>query len=329
MSTLPATKTATLLPAIERALADYAHAAAGAFSPNTERALRADTALFLAWCRESSMAALPATSGTLVAFIDAMAAARAPASIRRYVSSIATMHRAAQVGDPTKAPSVRFALKRMHRAKGRRQQQAQALTLELRNRMIDAAGDSLIDRRNRALVAVAYDTACRRSELVALQVRDIRSADDGSGAVLVRKSKTDSEGHGQWRYLAPDTMALIREWIDAATIVDGPVFRAVNRGGNVGAVLGRAGAADAGGEVARIFKRMAKAAKIKPSIAHGLSGHSARVGAAQDMAAAGIELPAIMQAGGWKSPEMVARYTERLTAKRGAAAKLAALQNRV
>jgi hypothetical protein len=35
-----------------------------------------------------------------------------------------------------------------------------------------------------------------------------------------------------------------------------------------------------------------------------------------------------MQAGGWKSGEMVARYTERLQARRGAMAKLAALQNR-
>lgn len=328
MSTLPATTTASLPPAIEQALADYTRAAAGAFSPNTERALRADTALFLAWCRDSGADALPALPSTLVAFIDVMAAARAPASVRRYVSSIATMHRAAQVDDPTKAPSVRLALKRMHRAKGRRQQQAQPLTLELRNRLIDAAGEALIDRRNKALVAVAYDTACRRSELVALQVRDIRPSDDGSGTVLVRRSKTDQDGRGQWRYLAPDTMALVRDWLDAARLDDGPILRAVNRGGSPGGALGRVDAADPGGEVARIFKRMAKTAKIKASIARGLSGHSARVGTAQDMAAAGIELPAIMQAGGWKSPEMVARYTERLTAKRGAAAKLAALQHR-
>jgi hypothetical protein len=42
----------------------------------------------------------------------------------------------------------------------------------------------------------------------------------------------------------------------------------------------------------------------------------------------GIELPAIMQAGGWRTAEMVSRYTARLDARRSGAAKLAVLQNR-
>ncbi len=47
------------------------------------------------------------------------------------------------------------------------------------------------------------------------------------------------------------------------------------------------------------------------------------------MAAFGIELSAIMQAGRWKTATMVSRYTEKLVARRGGAAKLAALQNRL
>jgi hypothetical protein len=74
---------------------------------------------------------------------------------------------------------------------------------------------------------------------------------------------------------------------------------------------------------------MALAAHISPELVRDISGHSTRVGCAQDMAALGIELAAIMQAGRWATPEMVGRYTERLVAKRGAAAKLAALQNRL
>ena len=60
----------------------------------------------------------------------------------------------------------------------------------------------------------------------------------------------------------------------------------------------------------------------------GLSGHSARVGAAQDMVAAGIELPAILHAGRWKSTAMVNRYGERLLARRSGAAQLARMQKR-
>jgi len=58
------------------------------------------------------------------------------------------------------------------------------------------------------------------------------------------------------------------------------------------------------------------------------SGHSTRVGAAQAMAAANIELAAIMLAGGWRTATMPARYAEHLAARRSASAKLAALQDR-
>ena len=59
-----------------------------------------------------------------------------------------------------------------------------------------------------------------------------------------------------------------------------------------------------------------------------LSGHSTRVGAAQDMIACGIELPAILQAGRWKSTSIVNRYGERLLAHRSGAAQLARMQSR-
>ena len=60
----------------------------------------------------------------------------------------------------------------------------------------------------------------------------------------------------------------------------------------------------------------------------GISGHSTRVGAAQDLTAAGFGLAEIMQNGRWKTGETLMRYTEHLQARRGAMAKLAVLQNR-
>ena len=57
----------------------------------------------------------------------------------------------------------------MHRKKGRRQEQVQGLIWPLRQRLLQACEDRLIDDRNRALLAVAYDTLLRRSELVSLQ----------------------------------------------------------------------------------------------------------------------------------------------------------------
>ena len=86
----------------------------------TERALRADTAVFTDWCSASGLAPLPALPATVAAFVDGMDETKAPATIRRYVSSIATMHRAAGLPNPCANEVVRLALKRLHRTRGRR-----------------------------------------------------------------------------------------------------------------------------------------------------------------------------------------------------------------
>jgi hypothetical protein len=95
----------------------------------------------------------------------------------------------------------------------------------------------------------------------------------------------------------------------AVGISNGPIFRSVDRTGKVGETLHPA-------MIGRIIAKMAKRADIDAS----LTGHSLRVGMAQDLTAAGFELSGIMQAGRWKSPEMPARYSARLSAKSGAVA---------
>ena len=314
--------TTTTDATLAKALAEYAHAARGAVADNTARALRADTRTFAAWCAEQGVPHLPATPGTVASYIDDMSTqGRAVSTVRRYVASIARLHRAAGVNTPTGDDVVRLALTRAARTQGTRQQQAKGLT----RRDIDVIlhtlrGDQLTNMRDRALFAVAYDTLCRRSELVALRVEDVSvNAEDGSGSVLVRRGKTDQEGQGNTRYLAPDTMRYLSAWLTTADITAGPIFRGVRRGGNVQVMALEAGT------VAKIFKARAAAAGVD---AKHVSGHSTRVGAAQDLAGANMELSAMMQAGGWKSPSMPARYGEHLTVKRGAMAQLAARQGR-
>ncbi len=307
--------------AIALALARHAEAARGAYAPNTERALRADTAVFTGWCAAAGLGSLPATPDTVAAFIDAMGAAKAPATIRRYVASVAAMHRAARLPNPCAEDAVRLALKRLHRARGRAQAQAAPLTRDRVDRMLEAAGDGPRALRNRALLAVAYDSLCRRSELVALHYADIEQSTHGDGTLTLRRSKTDAEGRGSVRYLAADTMRAVRAWLDVAGHADGALFRAVGKAGAIGGPLDP-------GDVARVFKAMAVAAGLDAAVVAVVSGHSSRVGAAQDQVRHGVELPAVMQAGGWTTPAMVARYTAKLDARRSGAARLASLQHR-
>ena len=308
-------------PALAEQLGEFVRAASGAFSESTERALKSDLAIYAEWCAERGERALPATPETVVAFVDAKAETRAPATVRRYVTSLTIAHRALGLEKTMKSPPVQLALKRMHRRKGRRQDQAMGLTWPLRQRLLEAAGDRLLDDRNRALLTVAYDAMLRRAEMVSLQVPDLLEELQGDGSLLVRRSKTDCEGRGEAVWIGADTVHLVHAWLDRAGIADGMLFRSVGKGGRIGERLHPC-------QVPRIFKAMAREAGVPEAVAGGLSGHSARVGAAQDMIAAGIELPAILHAGRWKSAAMVNRYGERLLARRSGAAQLARMQGR-
>ena len=292
-----------------------------AFSRNTKRALRADLRVFLTWCRRHGLRAMPALPATVVAFIDDMGRSRAPATVRRYVSSIATLHRSLRLENPACSTAVKLALQRMYRLRGRRQMQVTGLTWPLRNRLIQAAGGRLIDARNQALLAVAYDTLLRRSELVSLEVSDLALEPDGSATLLVRTSKTDPEGKGAVLFLARDTVSLVNAWLARSGVTEGRLVRSVRKDETVGRMLDPS-------QVPRIYKTMALHAGVPADAVVALAGHSTRVGPVQDMIACGIELPAILQAGRWKSPSMVLRYGERLLAHRSGAAQLAERQRR-
>jgi site-specific recombinase XerD len=292
-------------------LADYSHAARGALADATARALRSDIRLFSDWCAEHGHVALPASVDVVVSFIDAMAQTRKPASIKRYVSSIATMHRAAGVVDPTKAEASRLALRRMARTLGTRQQQVAPLGQREADRIEATAGTTPADLRNVALVLTMRDMLARRSEVVAVDMEHVTFNADGSATVLVERSKTDQTAEGVVLWLGPATVDAIRRWTQAAGITSGPLFRSVNKAGRTGGRL-------PAGDVARILKRVAARAGLDAS---RVSGHSARVGMAQDLASAGAELVELMTAGRWKSSAMPARYSERIRAGHGAVAR--------
>ena len=77
--------------------------------------------------------------------------------------------------------------------------------------------------------------------------------------------------------------------------------------------------------VTRTIKKIAKTAGFDDEVVANISSHSMRIGAAVDMAEHGVDLIPIMQAGGWKSAEMVLRYTEQIDIRRSGMARLASL----
>ena len=303
--------------AIEEALSTLK----GAYADNTLSAYKSDMTNFWGWCEAHGVPCIPAEAEVLIRYISETKEASSPATIRRRIAAIARVHRMMGYGDPTKDEPVRLALRRMHREKGRRQKQALGMTADIRDALLGAAEDTLTGLRDRLLVSIAYDTLRRSSELVKLRVENISPVPDGGAVILVQHSKTDQEGEGKLAYISPRTTVLIDEWQEATASRRGYLLRSVRKNNKPGGSLHA-------GSISRIYKKLAASAGLPEATIKGLSGHSARVGAAQDMAAAGIDIIAIMQAGGWKSPDIVGRYVENLDVLRGGSYRLAMMQNR-
>ena len=303
-------------------LADWSSMARGAFATNTLRAWNADWEIFVESCRAFRLEALPASPKTVRAFVfECLGKGKKPATVRRYVSTIGRAHRASGLADPTSSEDVRLALKEMGRNSTARQKQARGLTWAEIEVFLSVSPRNLRDIRDRALVAVAYDTMCRREELMSLRVEDIAEAGDGSGSVLIRRSKTDITGAGATAYLSPLTMRLVNQWIKEAGIKEGAVFVRV-----FGAKV--AGSSLTPQVVTSVLQKVGQWVGLKKEEWERISGHSARVGAAQDLLALNIDLSSVMQAGRWRDTRMPMRYGERVLASRGAMARAAKSQGR-
>jgi len=287
----------------------------GAYSANTIRSYRADFTIFEVWCREERRSVLPATPKTVADFVMAQSKSAAPATVSRRRAAIAKIHQLLKLDNPVRTEEVNLATRTIFRQKGRRQDQALGLTSPLKQKLIDACPDDPQGLRDRALIAVGYDTLCRRAELVQLQTDDLTMKPDGSGTILVRKSKADQFGHGRLAYLSSETLLHLQRWLNAANLDTGAIFRGVQCTYPMPNALHPY-------SVVRILKDRAREAGLDKTIVAKLSGHSMRVGAAQDMASAGIDLGAIMHAGGWKSPDMVMRYIEHMDVQKSGMARL-------
>ncbi len=275
-----------------------------AYAPNTIRAYRSDFEDLIKFCKENNLSPLPAKPTTVAKFIDKTACENiSSASIRRKLVAIAAIHRWANLDDPTKTPEVKLSARKMHRKLGRLCAQAEPINKERLKLMVSATEKNLRGLRDRALLMLAYETMRRRSELASLLISDIRETKSGA-AILLRKSKTDQERLGTWLQISTKTHILIKQWIKSAKIKDGKILRGLKINDQVTNGL-------AGAQIGRIFKSLATKAGIDSVFAKNISGHSIRIGAAQDLLILGATLPQIMAKGGWTKVETVMRYVER------------------
>src|ERR1039458_226429 len=309
---------------------------------NTLLAWVCDWAIYAAFCAERGFTTVPARPETIAAFVEVCGEKlKKPATIRRYLSTIALAHRVAKFSNPCVEEPVRLALKGLTNEVSVAQRQAKGLGWEQIKTFVETAGEGLPARRERALLCVAYDTMARRSELVALNRGDVTFLEDGSGRALIRRSKTDQAGEGHTAYLGPATVRYLKVWLEMGQIKKGAVGRRLiapgfppkqkprpGRERKLRTIPERIGARLSPAAVGNIFKSVAKFIKLAPEDVRAISGHSIRVGATQDLLALNIDLASVMQAGRWKTNRMPMRYGEHVLAARGGMARAAKQQGR-
>ena len=271
-------------------------------SPRTRQRYTEQFRVWERWCRLKGLTPLPATVDALATFVVERADAGIRAStIVQLVSALKWMHDAHDYPSPTDDSGLRKLVQ------GIRRDQASAPAAQVAGltadclRRITAVTDqaSHHQRETLTLCLVMRDALLRCSEAAALQWRDIDRDDDGSGSLLIRRSKSDQFGIGHVLYLSPETLHMldtIRPGKDAV----GAVFPMHPR---------------------TIGRRIQAAAK-RAGLDGRYRGHSPRVGMALDLAENGASLVEMQHAGRWKSPVMPAHYTRSQRAKRSAVAKL-------
>ena len=290
-------------------------ALASSRSPATRRVYTTQWRMFAAWSRIRAVSGLPADPSVVAAYLTERADSGVSiATVQLARASIAAAHIDASLEDPCSHPGVRRTMAGLSRMFSRPPLQATPLTSDVavairatatRPRPFPSGrmeSESTAERRGLvdiALVAVMRDALLRRSEAAFLLWEDVERAPDGSGRIIVRRSKTDQAAVGRMLYLSVRTMADLE-----AIRPSGPAQ------GNM-SVFGLSGS-----QIGRRIARSCEAAGFPGAY----SGHSPRVGMAQDLAGSGAELPALMAAGRWESPAMPARYTRSQAAARGAVA---------
>ena len=127
--------------------------------------------------------------------------------------------------------------------------------------------------------------------------------EDGTARVLIRRGKADPFGHGRTAFTSRHTADLLKAWLEWRGAGFDYLFCPIYQGKAVKRSLSAT-------TVKRLIKASAKRVGLPFETVKKFSGHSMRVGAAQDLLCAGFDTVAIMRAGGWKSVEVLARYLE-------------------
>jgi len=276
---------------------------AAATSDNTRRAYRSAIRHFMNWGGQ-----LPADVNTLINYLIEHAEILNPRTLSLKLTAISQWHRHQGFHDPCVSPQLRKVLLGIERKRGRPKQKASALLHADLEKIVIRLQKEVSPKavRDNALLQIGFFGGFRRSELVGLQMENLKWEADG---VLIQlpKSKTDQSGEGivkaipYGKNICCPCMAL-KKWLEYAKIHNGSIFRSVNKWGQIG---------DSSLNAASVNSILVNCAKLS-GLGHlsKISSHSLRRGMATSAYRAGASFRDIKRQGGWRFDGTVQGYIE-------------------
>lgn len=269
------------------------------FADNTKRAYRADLTSFLNWG-----GTIPSHPEEIAHYIAEMCPRLSTATVRRHISALATAHMAFDLPEnPAQHPLVSKTLKGAARRYGAAQRAVKPLLIEDLRRILDLEEKTVVECRNKALLAVGFAGGFRRSELVVLNLSDIEERPEGL-IITIAKSKMDQERvgrvigipYGRGPYCP---VRLLKNWIIHVGTDRGPVFRGCAKGDKIS---NKRLSSEA---VGKIVKASVQNIGLDPA---QYSAHSLRADFVTSAVRAGAQNHTIRQQTGHASDHTMARY---------------------
>lgn len=309
--------------------------------PNTRRAYESDMTYFWSWCSAigwTDEPILPVPPEVVARFVvdhlegldddverdliergvKAGRGVHSMNTIDRRVSTLSSYHKTKGLQSPVNDPIVSQVLSKARRAtarRGKRVNKKKAVVRKILDQLLEhCATDSLIDRRDRALLLFGWASGGRRRSEIAEATFDRLEENEGQFVYHMGVTKTDQEGDGNTVPVTGRAAVALAEWLEASGIKDGALFRSVDRHGNVSDTR----LSDR--SVALIVKKHAQRAGLNPAI---FAGHSLRSGFLTESGIQGKNLLDAMKLSGHKTMQVAAGYHQAGAALLNEAAHLA------
>ncbi|QED72937.1 tyrosine-type recombinase/integrase (plasmid) [Escherichia coli] len=303
-----------------------------AYAPNTLRDLRLVFHSRARWCHARQLARFPISPEMAREYLLQLHDADlASTTIDKHYAMLNMLLSHCGLPPLSDDKSVSLAMRRIRReaATEKGERTGQAIPLRWDDlKLIDvllSRSERLVDLRNRAFLFVAYNTLMRMSEISRIRIRDLDQTGD-TVTLHISHTKTITTAAGLDKVLSRRTTAVLNDWLEASGLREHPdavLFPPVHRSNKAGitATPLTAPAMEKIFSDAWVLLNKGDATPNKGRY-RTWTGHSARVGAAIDMAEKQVSMVEIMQEGTRKKPETLMRYLRRGGVSVGANSRL-------